>query len=107
MPPRRWRTRPCSGGTEAGEDSEKVQVSLSGWNVAPVTCETDRFAQLDHPLLQVYVWFEVWVWLPPPEELVCEWKLWIILEDKTAAEVLLEELHHVHLLANTVTPRTD
>lgn len=61
--------------------------------VAPVTSETDSFAQLDHPLLQVDVWFEVWMGFPPPEELVCEWKLWIILEDHTAAEVLLAELH--------------
>lgn len=66
---------------------------LSGNNVALMTFETDSFAQLDHPLLQVNVWFEVWMCFPPPEELVCEWKLWIVLEDNTAAEVLLEELH--------------
>lgn len=67
--------------------------SLSVHLVAPVTFDTDGFAQFDHPLLQVNVWFEVRMGFPPPEELVSEWKFWVILEEHTAAEVLLEELH--------------
>lgn len=57
-----------------------------------MTFGTHRFAQFDHPLLQVNVWLEVWMCLSSPEELVREWKLWIILVDNTTAEVLSEQL---------------
>lgn len=65
--------------------------------VALVTFETHRFAQFDHPLLQVNVWLEVWMGFSPPEELVCEWKLWIILVDNTTTEEQLHHLSHVVL----------